>query len=349
MDRPTRGSSHPNDREPVAEEGDNSAHYEAWTGALSALQAMARKREQQEAAPEVAPGWHLDVPAPIDPVAAPPTIDETLDALQALARRYNSAAQPGAPVVGGSADPNPDRDDPGDDAPPDDIGDPGPSARPLHRKRPGWASLALILASAAVLAVLLVGALSLSRQLLQGRDARVDRPPAAGEDLVPANPSTAAAVVAPTSGGAPDLRAIEEAMADCDNEAAKNRDSLYFVIVPAISPTRDYQPWTPLSVGDIGTSVILLRSKDVLDGLRNGSLALFGGAYRFAIIDSNTEVVQDWPAVTGVAKLVKTDAAGISGFRVRFSFSEVVGDTPSNFSFPRDKGVCYWVSALLRS
>jgi hypothetical protein len=267
-----------------------------------------------------------------------------------LARRYNAAAAQPSAAGGETAYQHRDFEDPGYDPLPADLGEPTPSVRMLRRKRPAWAGLTLILASAAVLALLLLGALSLSRQLLfRGGDAQADLPAAAGQDLVPAGPASVITVVKPTADGAVDLPAIEKAMADCDEEAAKNRDALYFLIVPATSPAKNYQTWASLSVGDIGTSVILLRSKDALDGLRSGSLALFSGQYRFSIIDSSTDITHDWPAVRGVAKFAKTDAAAISGFRVRFGFSEVVGDTPSNFRFPRDKGVCYWVSALLRT
>lgn len=353
MDRPTKGSTNPNDRKPIADPGDNSVPDDAWTDALQPLQAMARKRELLEAAQaagqdSVAPAYqtapHQTAQHPAPP---PPALEEALDALQALARRYNAAAYP--PPAAGSepADGHADFDDSSYEPPPADWEDPTPSVRMLRRKRPGWASLTLILASAAVLALLLVGALSLSRQLLFRGDGRAELPPAVGQDLVPAGPASATIVVRPT--GAVDLPAIEKAMADCDDEAAKNPDALYFLIVPAISPTKDYQTWSPLSVGDIGTSVILLRSKDALDGLRNGSLVLFTGPYKFSIIDSNTDLTHAWPTVTGVTKFAKSDAAAISGFRVRFGFSDVVGDTPSNFRFPRDKGVCYWVSALLRT
>jgi hypothetical protein len=123
---------------------------------------------------------------------------------------------------------------------------------------------------------------------------------------------------------------------------------LYFLILPLLSPVKNYQPWVAASVGEIGTSVILLRSKDAIDGLRDGSLALYRGAYTFSIIDASTEASQTWTPATGVAKFAKPDAAQVAGFRVRFGFADFVGDTPSNFRFPRQKGVCYWVSALLR-
>lgn len=357
MDRPTQGPASPNDREAEPDRSNGPAPDDAWTNALSALRAMARRHEPPHAPPSPAAS---EQPASPSPEPLPATVDETLAALQILARRYNPAA--GQPSV-----PHPD-DEPAEphsgfdpieseqaafEPHPSEFDDPSPSARMLQSKRPSWASLALILVSAAVLAVLLVGALSLSRQLFHGRDIRADRAPAADEDLVSpgaaTSDSTVVAMAPSTASGAADLRAIEKAMAECDLEAAKNRDALYFLIVPAVSPTKDYSPWAPLSVGDIGTSVILLRSKDALDGLRNGSLTVYSAPFKFSIIDSGTDVAYDWPAVTGVAKFAKLDAAAISGFRVRFGFADFVGDTPSNFRFPRDKGVCYWVSALLRT
>lgn len=339
----------------------------------------------EPAAPHAAPAGGSPRPSPADPPAVeppavdppamdPPAVDEALEALQALARRYAvpAAAHPPAPAEQ-AVPPPPDRVEPDDaeyEAPaPEVYEEPAPGVRLLTR-RARWTSIALILVSAAVLAVLLVGALSLSRQLFQSSNARTDRSASARQNVVQmpssptsssatpssptsssafGSPTTVVAVASPSATGVADMPAIEKAMADCDQEAAANPDALYFLIVPAVSPMKDYSHWAPLSVGDIGTSIILLRSKDALDGLRNGSLAVYSGPYRFSIIDSSTEITHDWGPVKGVAKFIKLDAAAIGGFRVRFSFADLVGDSPSNFRFPRDKGVCYWVSALLRT
>ena len=364
MDRPTQGPVNPNERATEPDRVNGSAPDDAWTNALSALRDMARRHE-----PASPSAGERPASPPPEPAPAPP-VDEALAALQVLARRYKagaaqaSLAHPGQEPVEPQSDLEPIEPEQAEFEPhPTDFDDPSPSVHMLHRKRPSWASLALILISAAVLAVLLVGALSLWRQLFHGRDVAADRPPppAAGEDLgrhgaapsassgTLSSSSVVVAVAPPTANGSPDLRAIEKAMADCDVDAAKNRDALYFLIVPAVSLTKDYTLWAPLSVGDIGTSVILLRSKDALDGLRNGSLSVYSAPYKFSIINSANETAYDWPKVTGVAKFSKLDAADIAGFRVRFGFADFVGDTPSNFRFPRDKGVCYWVSALLRT
>ncbi|MDQ2082178.1 hypothetical protein RA307_18470 [Xanthobacteraceae bacterium Astr-EGSB] len=257
-------------------------------------------------------------------------IGEVLDALQVLANRHRRPAATDRPP------PRP------DDIVPAGEWDEPVALEPAPRR---WrlGSMALIIVSAAVLAVLLVGALSLSRHMFH-REPAPAGPTATAVDA----DTTPVLVRMPGADGSADLPTIQKALDDCDVEAARNPDGLYFVILPLLSPVKNYQPWIAASVGEIGTSVILLRSKDALDGLRDGSLTLYRGAYTFSIIDAATEATHAWSEAVGVARLGKTGAAGITGFRVRFGFADFVGDTPSNFRFPRQKGVCYWVSALLR-
>jgi hypothetical protein len=256
-------------------------------------------------------------------------IGEVLDALQVLANRHRRPL----------ADDHP--------PPPDDFVPAGgwdePVAHEPAPRRSRLGSTALIVVSAAVLAVLLVGALSLSRQMFHHEAA----PAAPATPAVDAD-TTPLLVRMPAADGSADLPTIQKALDDCDVEAARRPDALYFVILPLLSPVKNYQPWIAASVGEIGTSVILLRSKDALDGLRDGSLTLYRGAYTFSIIDATTESTHTWSEASGVARLGKAAAADVTGFRVRFGFADFVGDTPSNFRFPRQKGVCYWVSALLR-
>jgi hypothetical protein len=257
-------------------------------------------------------------------------IGEVLDALQVLANRHRRPA---------ATDPPPPLPD--DIVPAGEWDQPGAHEPAPRRWRLG--STALIIVSAAVLAVLLVGALSLSRHMFHGEPA----PAGPAATAVDAD-TTPVLVRMPGADGSADLPTIQKALDDCDVEAARNPDALYFVILPLLSPVKNYQPWIAASVGEIGTSVILLRSKDALDGLRDGSLNLYRGAYTFSIIDAATEATHAWSEAVGVARLGKTGAADVTGFRVRFGFADFVGDTPSNFRFPRQKGVCYWVSALLR-
>jgi hypothetical protein len=350
MDRPTRGPQNPTD--PHVNAGDRGAPRpvvaDPWADALNALQSLAQT--PAAGAPPTSD------PRRSTPVGLPQIhIDEALDALQALASRHRAQA-------GAAPAPEPVDDDPFPrrtmaPAPPrtasfDPTAHAAAAAEPAWADEHGeaaprrwsrWGSPALIVVSAAVLAVLLVGAVSLSRQLFHREPSPV------GDTAAPTASAAAPVLVRMTKAdGTTDLPAVEKSMSDCDDEAARNQDGLYFLILPLLSPVKNYQPWVAASVGEIGTSVILLRSKDALDGLRDGSLSLYRGAYTFSIIDATTEASHAWTPATGVAKFTKVDAAQMAGFRVRFGFADFVGDTPSNFRFPRQKGVCYWVSALLR-
>jgi hypothetical protein len=290
------------------------------------------------------------------PDMPPVPIDDVLGALQILANRHRRADHPDGPAPPSPLDadpahrrtaPTPHAGRTGHEAPtsPADVtsgAEWGDTTNDVPvRRGPGWGSTILIVVSAAILAVLLVGALSLTRQMFH-------REPAASEKDTAAASTAPGLVRMPNGEGTVDLPTIEKAMNDCDADAARNPDALDFVILPLLSPIRNYQPWIAASVGDIGTSVILLRSKDALDGLRDGSLTLYDGPYMFSIVDAATEVAHTWDRAHGVTRLDKRDAAQIASFRVRFGFADFVGDTPSNFRFPRQKGVCYWVSALLR-
>jgi hypothetical protein len=284
-------------------------------------------------------------------------IDEVLGALQILAHRHRrgTAEDMSPPFTAAVDDPFPRRprfESHGTDhdiVPAPDDGGPAAGwsgydeARDTRRSRLG--STLLIVVSAAVLAVLLVGALSLTRQIFH----RAPDPAQSDATTTSVGAATAPIPVRmPNPDGTADLPTIQKALDECDTEAARTPDALYFVILPLLSPVKDYQPWIAASVGEIGSSVILLRSKDALDGLRDGSLTLYRGSYTFSIIDAATETPHAWSKADGVVRLGKPDAAAIDGFRVRFGFADFVGDTPSNFRFPRQKGVCYWVSALLR-
>lgn len=347
MDRPRNRLGSPDDGEHRAPAPDSRSVGGRWGEALQNLRSSVRA-QSPGAAP--APGR---APSAAD-------IEAALDALHVLAQRHHAdaAGSPPAAPPDFEDDPFPRRpaspyaasdaaaahaaasqapDDVAEWAANDDL----PFGMP--RKRARWASTALIVASAAVLAVLLVGALSLSRQIFHR-----------GETAAPPSQDTAGPVVdtavqVPAATGVLDLPAIQKAMADCDDEAAKRPDALYFLILPVLSPIKNYQPWVAASVGEIGSSVILLPSKAALDGLREGSLTLYRGQYTFSIIDAASEATQSWGPTAGVARFAKLDAAQVAGFRVRFGFADFVGDTPSNFRFPRQKGVCYWVSALLRT
>ena len=356
MDRSRNQPGSPDGGEHRAPDKDSRSVGGRWGDALQNLRSMAR---EPKPAPAPARSPAPSSFAPSNPAPSAADIEAALDALQVLARRHHADAAGSPPVIPPDLEDDPFPRRPASPYAASDAAAAHAAALPapadaaewaanddlpvgVPRKRARWASTALIVASAAVLAVLLVGALSLSRQLFHS--AETAAPPS--QDA--AGPVADTAVQVPAA-GALDLPAIEKAMADCDAEAAKRPDALYFLILPVLSPIKNYQPWVAASVGEIGSSVILLPSRATLGGLREGSLTLYRGQYTFSIIDASSEATQSWGPTAGVARFAKLDAAQIAGFRVRFGFADFVGDTPSNFRFPRQKGVCYWVSALLRN
>src|SRR5438876_3171169 len=66
---------------------------------------------------------------------------------------------------------------------------------------------------------------------------------------------------------------IGRAITQCEAEAARSADTLYFLVIPVVAPGGDQQAWLDKSNGTVGDSV-LLGSQDTLEGLRAGSLRL---------------------------------------------------------------------------
>lgn len=272
----------------------------------------------------------------------PRVADETIEELQELMRRHAAAAASRQTArAPAKADHRPAR--------PESRRNGVPwSAAAIRRIRTGWPLIALIVASAAILAGLLVITLGPSLQLFTGPDKQADTPPAPSSAVALPDPAAKFSEAAPVGIGGSDRASIEKAMTDCDAEAASHSDALYFLIVPLVAPSADSAFWTPLTVGDIGTSVSLLRSKDALDGLSSGRLAVSSKPYRFSIFDANTGVASRWPQTAGVARFIKPNSTAV-GFQVSFGFPGLGDDAVSSFQFPRNKGECYWVSALRRN
>src|SRR6202165_1021489 len=67
---------------------------------------------------------------------------------------------------------------------------------------------------------------------------------------------------------------IERAIAQCEAEAARNADTLYFLVIPVVAADGNRQAWLAKSKGAVGKLLLLLGSQDTLDGLRAGSLRL---------------------------------------------------------------------------
>ncbi|MBO0759125.1 MAG: hypothetical protein J2P54_25060 [Bradyrhizobiaceae bacterium] len=146
-----------------------------------------------------------------------------------------------------------------------------------------------------------------------------------------------------------DFAWIERAMADCDTEAGKHLDSLYFLVMPLASTDGNVERWSPLSLGQIGTSVTLLKSQDALDGLRDGSLTLYQGQFVFSILEPSSNVTYRWKPATGVSEFITQEALSIKSFKPGLQVVGVDPDTGWADALVEQSPSCFWVSALLRT
>jgi hypothetical protein len=146
-----------------------------------------------------------------------------------------------------------------------------------------------------------------------------------------------------------DFAWIEQAMTNCDTEAGKHLDALYFLVLPLATTDGNMQRWSSLSLGQIGTSVTLLKSHDALDGLRDGSLSLYQGQFVFSILEPSSNVTYRWKAATGVSEFVTQDALSIKAFKPGLQVVGVDPDTAWADDVTQQRPSCFWVSALLRS
>src|SRR5262249_61289507 len=62
---------------------------------------------------------------------------------------------------------------------------------------------------------------------------------------------------------------IERAIGQCEAEAARSTETLYFVVIPVVA-TGDRQAWASKSNGSIGRSILLLGAEDTVEGVRAG-------------------------------------------------------------------------------
>src|SRR5262249_19960944 len=62
---------------------------------------------------------------------------------------------------------------------------------------------------------------------------------------------------------------IERAIGQCEAEAARKTETLYFVVIPVVA-TGDRQAWASKSNGSIGRSILLLGAEDTVEGVRAG-------------------------------------------------------------------------------
>jgi hypothetical protein len=155
-------------------------------------------------------------------------------------------------------------------------------------------------------------------------------------------------IVPPTESGpreptAPDIAAISRAMAQCEDVAARNPDTLAFLVVPVVRVGAQTHDWRALAIEKVGDAYLLLSANDGLDGLRDGSLAVRPGRYTFSVLDPSSGATYSWTSATGMSRLERPDSAAIKTLQLGFDFSAAQTGPHWSKLFQRKSGSCYWV------
>jgi hypothetical protein len=217
--------------------------------------------------------------------------------------------------------------------------EPRSALRAPRRATLGRRQIAIAAAAVAVLALAALGLLfwgmksrevaSVSGTEQSGATANV-RPPA----RAPAAPA--------------DIPAITKAMSDCDAAAASDPDSLYFLVLPMRPADPADRSWSALALQTVGSSYLLLSAKDALDGLRDNRLTLRPDRYTFSALDSESGQTYSWTSATGMSRLSRRESGATKSLKLGFDFSEQQAGAQWSAEFKRERGICYWLSALIR-
>jgi len=283
-------------------------------------------------------------PRPPKPGSSEP--DDPLDLLRALARSRES--EPSRPDRGG-ASPEPEHGGEKLDAlrvlaakldrqlkPTEPDAKPRSTLRAPRRATLGRRQIAIVVAAVAVLALMALGLLFWglkSREVASVSGTEQSGTPAA-TNVRPATPA--------------DIPAITKAMSDCDAAAARDPDSLYFLVLPMRSADPADRSWSALALQTVGSSYLLLSAKDALDGLRNNRLTLRPDRYTFSALDTEGGQTYSWTSATGMSRLSRRESGATKTLKVGFDFSEQQAGAQWSAEFKRERGICYWLSALIR-
>jgi len=213
---------------------------------------------------------------------------------------------------------------------------PRSTLRAPRRATLGRRQIAIVVAAVAVLALMALGLLFWglkSREVASVSGTEQSGTPAA-TNVRPAAPA--------------DIPAITKAMSDCDAAAARDPDSLYFLVLPMRSADPADRSWSALALQTVGSSYLLLSAKDALDGLRNNRLTLRPDRYTFSALDTEGGQTYSWTSATGMSRLSRRESGATKTRKVGFDFSEQQAGAQWSAEFKRERGICYWLSALIR-
>jgi hypothetical protein len=154
-------------------------------------------------------------------------------------------------------------------------------------------------------------------------------------------------VARPIALAASDIPTIKRAMADCDMEAAKNPDGLYFLVTPLAPATLEAATSLAPPAADNYGSFSLVPSQAMFSGIEGDSLKFTKSQIEFSIIDMQTTQIKQWgSAMMGPSMFTYPNADGFSKFQIGFDFGDKSVKWTSEYD--RQKGNCYWVNVRLK-
>jgi hypothetical protein len=196
----------------------------------------------------------------------------------------------------------------------------------------------VVIATALAAVALVGGAIALGVHVMRGSRT----PPEAASSGAPA----------PTAGdtkteSASDYGWIVTAMAECEEEAKIQPDTMHFLIVPLRTSGMSLPGWSPEPISRVGEHAVLLNSTDALIGLRNRALLLYQKPMTFAVSDPETSTVYKWKPATGVTAL-KARNTGSTKLTLGFEIPDLAKDLAWGPTINLKKGTCYWINPLVR-
>ncbi len=138
---------------------------------------------------------------------------------------------------------------------------------------------------------------------------------------------------------------LERAMQACDDEASKDKEGLYFLMIPLELLSGNIPNWRPRNV--IGNALVML-GKDTLDGLKQKLLAISKDEYVLGVRNMADQSVHLFERAVGVKQFRHPDPKTISSFKLQFRTKGEGRDDDWGNPLDRHAGVCFWVPALAR-
>jgi hypothetical protein len=140
---------------------------------------------------------------------------------------------------------------------------------------------------------------------------------------------------------------LETAMKTCDAEAAKDPNALHIMVTPLVDQAKDEPGWRRISLNDIGNA-ILIKSEDMLAGLRRDALRISKAEYIVAVRNETTKEIYKWSPAVGVKRFLNPNAETLEQFKIQFQPRDGMAGPDWGAVFVRQKGNCYWVNAIIQ-